>query len=378
MGINFYSSSLRNLGRNYFFGVTMKHTRKQGFTLVELLVVIAIIGILIGMLLPAVQQVREAARRTQCLNNMRQIALATLNYESAHMKFPPGSICNEAGAANAAALPGGVTRLTTIPWILDFIELNNLDNFLTAPRNLDQQDGEPVANPQTVDRWYFYQATSAGDILDWEAAFIAASAFKCPSSNSNGVGGRFWITHRVWLGPDDTAPWNQLEPTDYVSCAGMIGDGFVGWTDPTPEFDGAAGENGTFRGIFTDRSKTNFGAMVDGSSNTVMWYERAPGSVPEGWGYGTTLFSSSWMGASNGIFYDFEDQFFGGKFINQRVTLSTGQIVPFFSISSNHPGAANVALGDGSCHSIDDSINRSPGIHLGAMADGNVISVLDY
>ncbi len=71
--------------------VIMQRFQRNGFTLVELLVVIAIIGVLIGFLLPAVQQVREAARRTACTNKLRQIALAMLNYESAHQRYPSGT-----------------------------------------------------------------------------------------------------------------------------------------------------------------------------------------------------------------------------------------------------------------------------------------------
>ena len=93
-----------------------RHKKRTGFTLVELLVVIAIIGILIGMLLPAVQAVREAARRIQCANNIRQIALACHNYESANMDFPSGRLGYDTKQGNVWNLFGpsriGVTPTT--------------------------------------------------------------------------------------------------------------------------------------------------------------------------------------------------------------------------------------------------------------------------
>ena len=87
--------------------------RRPGFTLVELLVVIAIIGVLIGMLLPAVQMVREAARRTDCTNRMKQISLALLNYESSHRRLPPG-------ITDSAATPWASS--TWLTQILPFVE----------------------------------------------------------------------------------------------------------------------------------------------------------------------------------------------------------------------------------------------------------------
>ena len=106
---------------------------KKGFTLVELLVVIAIIGILIGMLLPAVQQVREAARRTECMNNLRQVALASLNFESAHMHMPTAGTAINSWASSDTGTWGAGTRtpFSRENWsqfwqILPFIEQNNV------------------------------------------------------------------------------------------------------------------------------------------------------------------------------------------------------------------------------------------------------------
>src|SRR5262245_56958626 len=110
---------------------------RRGFTLIELLVVIAIIGILVSLLLPAVQQAREAARRTQCRNNLKQLGLALHNYHDVGQQFPPGSV-NEGSPAGGTAY-GRPPRTTYVVHILPYLDqapvYNNVDfvNRPTAP-----------------------------------------------------------------------------------------------------------------------------------------------------------------------------------------------------------------------------------------------------
>ena len=110
-----------------------KYVVRKGFTLVELLVVIAIIGILVGLLLPAVQAARAAARRMQCSNNLKQLGLAVHNYHDANKSFPSGFITNyPAGALNTAAMMS-VTQRTHWSWgafVLPYIEQTALYNTL--------------------------------------------------------------------------------------------------------------------------------------------------------------------------------------------------------------------------------------------------------
>ena len=150
--------------------------RNQGFTLVELLVVIAIIGILIGMLLPAVQQVREAARRTSCMNNSRQQMLAMHNFESAHQHFPPawngqGSVPGYGNDGNEYLSPWTQRFGNFLGWqtfILPFGEQNNLFEEFSLTQGWSQTDVNPISGIAPSTR--------------------VVENYRCPSDNDDGPG----------------------------------------------------------------------------------------------------------------------------------------------------------------------------------------------
>lgn len=123
----------------------MKQRHSSGFTLVELLVVIAIIGILIGMLLPAVQQVREAARRTNCLNNLRQVGLATQSFHDSFRAFPPSRI----SSPQSASLPYNSPDSWFVR-ILPFVEQGNLFELWDFEKSYEAQVEEAIATPLNV------------------------------------------------------------------------------------------------------------------------------------------------------------------------------------------------------------------------------------
>ncbi|HEY2784291.1 MAG TPA: DUF1559 domain-containing protein, partial [Fimbriiglobus sp.] len=158
--------------------------RRNGFTLIELLVVIAIIAVLIGLLLPAVQKVREAAARTKCLNNLKQIGLALHNYESTNQKFPPGGIY----PANVTSADSWSHYTRILPYIeqgntfnqVDFTLAANVQDAVTRQRipifvcPSEQNDMMKAATsttgPGSINRWPSSYAANYGSWMVWNPA----------------------------------------------------------------------------------------------------------------------------------------------------------------------------------------------------------------
>jgi prepilin-type N-terminal cleavage/methylation domain-containing protein len=219
----------------------MPRKRKNGFTLIELLVVIAIIAILVSLLLPAVQQAREAARRTQCKNNLKQIGLAMHNYHDAHNQFPPGRMAPSREGIGGVCWFGHISPLKhVLPYIDQGNVYNQLDHSETRVRM-----GSPLCTKNAFVR------------------SLAIPAFMCPSDpghqsgvNTNSYRANFGVTVG---GGRNSGDQDQVDPVFTTRIAG--------------EMDGNKG------GAFTDKGGMNVSKFIDGTSNTVMYAERSIGSL---------------------------------------------------------------------------------------------------
>ena len=268
-------------------------SRKNGFTLVELLVVIAIIGILIGMLLPAVQQVRESARRTQCLNKLKQIALAALNYETAYMSFPPATL----------GLGGNPTRddawrvfpehqgTSALVAILPFIELNDIWS------RMDPLAGDArrvLADEEyTLFRWLNGRRNDSEESATsppppgrgsgiFHGLYEQPAAWLCPSDRETTRGETFAVllygsdaeTSALYLHPEEepTVP-PVFGITNYVANIGAI----AVTTSPAPGLENWQGFHGPMRNRVADAVDQ----ISDGSSNTLLFGENV-GNSDEG------------------------------------------------------------------------------------------------
>jgi len=224
----------------------MRRSRK-GFTLIELLVVIAIIAILISLLLPAVQQAREAARRTQCRNNLKQIGLALHNYHDVHTQFPPGRMSPSRGGNVDVTYECWYGHLSPLYHCLSYIDQANVYNAMDH-NNTRVRFSSPLCNAN-------------GFVND-----LNISAFECPSDpgHQSGVNTN---SYRMNIG------------------AQAFGGRFFG---PALVVDGTftpaagAGIDGATGGAFGDTSGYSVGKFTDGTSNTCLYAERGIGNNDSG------------------------------------------------------------------------------------------------
>ena len=370
--------------------------RWRGFTLVELLVVIAIIGILVGLLLPAVQAAREAARRMQCSNNLKQIGLATLNFESANRRMPPGLI---AGIQNGqtdfnwfTASPGGVAwperapYVGLLPQIMPYLEQNAVYEPFATFRNIGiEGDVDRVASTARVPFLAFWTNTPGAtppNVVD-RMVSTRLGAFVCPSDGNDSTGSRY-LVHRLNTSPGWS--WGILWTGDVQSTYGTTNylgiAGQAGFATNAAAAGVSLGLNRVDRaGIFWNRSKTTFGGISDGSSNTLMFGESL-GSYSNPRSFtGTRLTAHSWMAGP--LFTEVQRSVYktaGGWLIDTGpdTICNIGEGCWWYGgwrFSSRHTGLVQYTRADGSVSNISESVDDTVFQNMAGRADGQIASV---
>jgi prepilin-type N-terminal cleavage/methylation domain-containing protein/prepilin-type processing-associated H-X9-DG protein len=372
----------------------------SGFTLIELLVVIAIIGVLIALLLPAVQAAREAARRAQCVNNLKQIGLATLNFESTYGTLPPKGLRLSADDSNVdaqAAIPNVAASYLT--QILPYLEQTVIYNQI----NLSLASSDTVNLPPCVGPGALHSGVNS-------VYSVAINTLLCPSSPGPATMNyynAFWGPYGDGGGdvctpgaPAPTGKVQNLNPphvqiwgrTDYFPIPGLHNTAMQA-AGMNPAYVTAVGE-GRDSGTITDHlltGKIRIASITDGTSNTLIVSEC--GSKPVGY----NGFRKNYFSEVNGLLVDgvIEPVSSGGGAWADNFTYSSlagaqgrqngirGGTCMINCTSNNeiyafHPGGANALFADGSVHFIKDNASVPLIAALVTRAGGEVISADAY
>ena len=328
---------------------------RAGFTLVELLVVIAIIGILVGLLLPAVQAAREAARRMSCTNNLKQITLASHNFESAYKRFPPGYLLGS-GPWTSDPDQWGLQAFGVMPYLYPFMEQSVLWTPYSRLRETDPTKRASTATSATSYRFRPWWEDPAGqppdqpNIMDtcWDASQFRLGMFLCPSDEaySNDFANARYL--HTWPNTLGMSGWfasstPDLGRTNYLGVAGGLGSvPGSSWND--------------WIGIYHNRSKTRFGTVVDGASNTLAF-----GEVTGAWRDSSNHTGRRWSFTLN----------VGALPTAWR--LGGTDAWGWFKFNSLHSGGiVNFGVADGSVQGLSMNMDRSVYLFLSGMKDGRV------
>jgi prepilin-type N-terminal cleavage/methylation domain-containing protein/prepilin-type processing-associated H-X9-DG protein len=340
--------------------------RRRGFTLIELLVVIAIIAVLIGLLLPAVQKVREAAARTQCLNNLKQLGLAMQNYAGAIGRLPPAFLDTPSPAWSG--LPGYFFSWSALAQLNPYLEQTTIYNKMDLT--------QPIWMPFPP-----YNISPANQF----AVQQVVKLFLCPSDKMQPV-----------ANPGDYGE-PVIGPTNYAVCVG------TGTTNGGPPLGSPLNSDG----MFTARYGFRITDITDGTSNTAMMSESVLGDGPENasgplpavphavqtvyayTGFGTPLSDAACAGAtlwnvSNRRGYSwatgemrcasYNHYYTPNAPIYDCVTNDLTTITSFAlrAARSWHPGGVNVLFGDGSVHFISQSVSLMTWRALATRSGGDI------